>query len=144
MKATETKFLDFLNGKKQLIIPIYQRTYSWTDIQCKQLWKDIIGATDENVKGHFIGSIVYIEKGLFQITSIPQLLVIDGQQRLTTLTLLLAALGKAIKQSPNQIDVTQEEINDDYLFNKHGKDDSHYKLLLTQSDNPSLTVATLS
>jgi len=138
MKATETKFLDFLNGKKQLIIPIYQRTYSWTDIQCKQLWKDIIGATDENVKGHFIGSIVYIEKGLFQITSIPQLLVIDGQQRLTTLTLLLAALGKAIKQSPNQIDVTLEEINDDYLFNKHGKDDSHYKLLLTQSDKDTL------
>jgi uncharacterized protein with ParB-like and HNH nuclease domain/predicted transport protein len=138
MKATETKFLEFLNGKKQLIIPIYQRTYSWTDIQCKQLWKDIIGATDENVKGHFIGSIVYIERGIFQITSIPQLLVIDGQQRLTTLTLLLAALGKAIEQNPNQIDVTQEEINDDYLFNKHGKDDSHYKLLLTQSDKDTL------
>lgn len=138
MKATETKFLDFLNGKKQLIIPIYQRTYSWTDIQCKQLWKDIIGATDENVKGHFIGSIVYIEKGLFQITSIPQLLVIDGQQRLTTLTLLLAALGTAIERSQIQINVTQEEINDDYLFNKHGKDDFHYKLLLTQSDKDTL------
>lgn len=138
MKATETKFLEFLNGKKQLIIPIYQRTYSWTDIQCKQLWKDIIRATDENVTGHFIGSIVYIEKGLFQITSVPQLLVIDGQQRLTTLTLLLAALGKAIERSPIQINVTQEEINDDYLFNKHGKDDFHYKLLLTQSDKDTL------
>jgi uncharacterized protein with ParB-like and HNH nuclease domain/predicted transport protein len=138
MKATETKFLDFLNGKKQFIIPIYQRTYSWTDIQCKQLWKDIIRATDENLKGHFIGSIVYIEKGLFQVTSIPQLLVIDGQQRLTTLTLLLTALGTAIERNPIQINVTQEEINDDYLFNKHGKDDSHYKLLLTQSDKDTL------
>lgn len=135
MKATETKFLDFLNGKKQFIIPIYQRTYSWTDKQCKQFWKDIVrAATDQTVSGHFVGSIVYIEKGLFQISSIPQLLVIDGQQRLTTFSLLLSALGNAIEESGIQIDVSKEEINDDYLFNKHGKDDRYYKLLLTQND----------
>ena len=85
MKATETKFLDFLKGPKQFIIPIYQRTYSWTLKQCGQLWHDIVAAaTDETVTGHFVGSVVYIEKGLYQISSVPQLLVIDGQQRLTT------------------------------------------------------------
>jgi len=75
MKATETKLLEFLKGPKQFVIPIYQRTYSWTPKQCEQLWKDIIRATDESVSGHFIGSIVYIEKGLYQISSVSKLFV---------------------------------------------------------------------
>ena len=100
MKATETNCLKFLNGLKQFVIPIYQRTYSWTLKQCQQLWHDIVrAAEDEAVSGHFIGSVVYIERGLYQVTSVPQLLVIDGQQRLTTISLLLAALGKAIEAS---------------------------------------------
>lgn len=79
MKATSTKFLDFLKAPKQFIIPIYQRTYSWTLKQCEQLWRDIVqAALDEGISGHFIGSIVYIEKGLYQISSVPQFLVIDG------------------------------------------------------------------
>ena len=96
MKATETKFLDFLKGPKQFIIPIYQRTYSWTQKQCEQLWRDIVvAATDDSISGHFVGSVVYIEKGLYQISSVPQLLVIDGQQRLTTLSLLLSPSAAA-------------------------------------------------
>lgn len=64
MKAGESQFLPFLNGKKQFMIPIYQRTYSWTYEQCQQLWNDIVQvATDTRLEGHFIGSIVYIEKG---------------------------------------------------------------------------------
>ncbi|MGG0814638.1 DUF262 domain-containing protein [Paenibacillus alvei] len=63
MKASETNFLKFLQGTKQFIIPIYQRKYSWTLNQCKQLWNDILRAAhDENMKGHFIGSVVYVEK----------------------------------------------------------------------------------
>ncbi|MCK4810874.1 MAG: DUF262 domain-containing protein, partial [Methanosarcinales archaeon] len=80
MKANETRFLDFLGKPAQFIIPIYQRTYSWKRKQCEQLWKDIMrAATDEIVSGHFVGSIVYIEKGIYSHSDIPQLLVIDGQ-----------------------------------------------------------------
>jgi len=62
MKATETRFLPFLQGTKQFIIPIYQRTYSWTQTQCQQLWDDVRRAgSDEKISGHFVGSIVYID-----------------------------------------------------------------------------------
>jgi len=102
VKAVETNLLKFMQGTKQFIIPIYQRKYSWTMKQCRQLWNDIVrAAEDEKIKGHFVGSIVYIEQGLYQVSSVPQLLVIDGQQRLTTLTLLLLALGKAIEKADN-------------------------------------------
>lgn len=139
MKATETRLLDFLKGPKQFIIPIYQRTYSWTLKQCDQLWRDIIrAATDETVSVHFVGSIVYIEKGLYQVSAIPQLLVIDGQQRLSTISLILSALGKAIETKAQHSDVTHEEITDYYLLNKYGKDELRYKLLLTQTDKTTL------
>ena len=95
MKATETPLVKFLQGTKQFVIPIYQRTYSWTEKQCEQLWNDIIQVSKNSaIPAHFIGSIVYIEKGLYQVSSVPQLQVIDGQQRLTTLSLLLTAFGK--------------------------------------------------
>lgn len=140
MKASETQFLPFLEGKKQFIIPIYQRTYSWKQEQCAQLWSDILRtATNENVRGHFIGSIVYIQRGLFQVGGIPQLLVIDGQQRLTTLSLLLIALAHAIEElSISPLNFNREEIYESYLVNKHGRDEQRYKLLLTQSDKHTL------
>lgn len=140
MKATETRFLDFLNGPKQYIIPIYQRTYSWTTKQCLQLWKDIVrtGQRDD-IAGHFLGSIVYIQAGLYQSSAIPQMLVIDGQQRLTTLSLLLSALGRAIEKRSDEIDeITRQEIEGFYLFNPLGRKEFKYKLLLTQSDKPTL------
>jgi len=85
MKATEAKLLDFLKKSPQFVIPIYQRTYSWTEPECRQLWDDIIRTGEnDNISAHFIGSIVYIEKGLYQVSSQSPLLVIDGQQRLTT------------------------------------------------------------
>jgi uncharacterized protein with ParB-like and HNH nuclease domain len=89
--------MNFLKGPKQFIMPIYQRTYSWTLKECGQLWDDIIKTgSNDKVAGHFVGSVVYIERGLYQVSSIPQLSVIDGQQRLTTISLLLAAFGRAI------------------------------------------------
>ncbi len=79
MQARETQLVKFLQGTKQFIIPIYQRTYSWTEKQCEQLWNDIVRVgLNENIPGHFIGSIVYIEKGLYQVSDVPQLLIIDG------------------------------------------------------------------
>ena len=92
MKATEAKLLDFLKKSPQFVIPIYQRKYSRTEKECRQLWDDLIRAgSDSQVSAHFVGSIVYIEKGLYQVSSQSPMLVIDGPQRLTTLTLLIAA-----------------------------------------------------
>lgn len=139
MKASETNFLKFMQGTKQFIIPIYQRKYSWTLDQCRQLWIDIVrAAQDENVKGHFVGSIVYIESGLYQISSVPQLLVIDGQQRMTTLSLFLLALGKAIEESGQAYDITKKKIMNYYLLNNEEDGDQFYKLILTRSDKDTL------
>lgn len=91
MKATEAKLIEFLKKSPQFVIPIYQRTYSWTEKECRQLRDDIVRTgRDGKLVAHFVGSIVYVEKGLSNLTTQEPLLVIDGQQRLTTLTLLLA------------------------------------------------------
>ena len=139
MKAVETNLLKFMQGTKQFIIPIYQRKYSWTIKQCRQLWNDIVrAAEDEKIKGHFVGSIVYIEQGLYQVSSVPQLLVIDGQQRLTTLTLLLLALGKAIEESGQSLDITKKKIMNYYLVNSEEEGELYHKLILTESDKDTL------
>ena len=103
MKATEAKLLEFLKKSPQFVIPIYQRTYSWTERECRQLWNDILrtGGKDD-ISAHFVGSIVYIEKGLYHITSQSPLLVIDGQQRLTTVTLILESLARHLV-TPSQL-----------------------------------------
>jgi uncharacterized protein with ParB-like and HNH nuclease domain/predicted transport protein len=139
MKAKEINLLKFLQGPKQFIIPIYQRTYSWELKQCRQLWSDIIRvAKDPSLSGHFLGSIVYIERSIYQVASVPQLLVIDGQQRLTTITLFLHALGKAVGKSDEDIDITERKLNHYYLFNNEEEDDLRYKLLLTRRDKEML------
>src|SRR5947207_7114289 len=100
MKAVEANFLSFLKKSPQFVIPIYQRTYSWTDKECQQLWDDIVrSGADDRISVHFVGSIVYIEKADSNVTTWEPLLVIDGQQRLTTVTLLIAALAKAIGET---------------------------------------------
>lgn len=82
MKVAEGKLLDFLRKSLKFIIPVYQRTYSWTETQCQQLWGNIIRAgSHDNIGAHFIDSVVYIERGLYQVSSQSPLLVIDGQQR---------------------------------------------------------------
>lgn len=144
MKATEAKFIEFLKKSPQFVIPIYQRTYSWTEKECRQLWDDIIRTgRDENLVAHFVGSIVYIEKGLSNLTTQEPLLVIDGQQRLTTLTLLLAALANTLEQQ----DEGQHEpfdgfsprkVRNYYLLNPEEEGERHYKLILSQTDKASL------
>src|SRR5215203_2317320 len=97
MKATQAKLLEFLKKSPQFIIPIYQRTYSWAERECQQLWDDVLRAGgNDGISAHFVGSIVYIEKGIYQVSSQSPLLVIDGQQRLTTVSLLLEALARQL------------------------------------------------
>lgn len=135
MKATETNLLEFLRQPKQFVIPIYQRTYSWTLQQCQQLWNDIVKVAQEpTISGHFLGSVVYIEHGLYQVTSLPKLLVIDGQQRLTSISLLLKALGQAVENSKDNANITSQRINNYFLLNQEEDKEDRYKLLLTRSD----------
>ena len=119
MKATEAKFLDFLKKSPQFIVPIYQRTYSWTERQCRQLWDDIMRAgSRKDVAAHFVGSIVYIEKGIYQVTSQSPLLVIDGQQRLTTISLLLEALARDVGDKEPVEGFSAKKIRSYYLITR--------------------------
>ncbi|MEI6039745.1 MAG: DUF262 and DUF1524 domain-containing protein [Candidatus Berkelbacteria bacterium] len=135
MKAVETSLTKFLQGTKQFIIPIYQRTYSWTTKQCDELWSDILRAVkSEETGGHFIGSIVYIENGLYQVAAVSKLLVIDGQQRLTTLSLLMMAIRDSIADQDETSDMSKRKINNYYLINSEEEGDLKYRLMLTKSD----------
>ena len=139
MKAVEAKLLAFLNKSPQFVIPIYQRTYSWTEKECRQLWDDIVrcGSSDK-IAVHFVGSIVYVESGLSQVTHQAPLLVIDGQQRLTTVSLLLAALAKAVAEGEPFDGFSQRKIKNYYLLNPEESGERHFKLLLSQTDKASL------
>ncbi|MCY2967874.1 MAG: DUF262 domain-containing protein [Planctomycetota bacterium] len=144
MKATEAKFIEFLKKSPQFVIPIYQRTYSWTEKECQQLWEDIVRTgRDDKLVAHFVGSIVYVEKGLSTITTQEPLLVIDGQQRLTTLTLLLAALAKALEQQEEghrePFDgFSPRKLRNYYLLNPEEEGERRFKLILSQTDKGSL------
>ena len=139
MKATEAKLLEFLKKSSQFVIPIYQRTYSWTKLECEQLWDDIIRAgSNDNITAHFIGSVVYIKKGLYQVSSQSPLLVIDGQQRLTTISLIVEALARHVGDNEPFDGFSAKKLRHYYLLNPEETGERRYKLLLTQTDKQSL------
>ena len=142
MKATEANLLKFLRKSPQFVIPIYQRNYSWTAEQCRQLWSDLMRAgRDEKVQAHFIGSIVYVERGLSSVTSQEALLVIDGQQRLTTSTLLIAALAKHFEtQGLGELleAFSNKKLRNYYLLNPDEEGERHFKLILSETDKDTL------
>jgi uncharacterized protein with ParB-like and HNH nuclease domain/predicted transport protein len=142
VKATEANLLKFLRKSPQFVIPIYQRNYSWTAAQCRQLWSDLMRAgRDENVNAHFIGSIVYVERGLSSVTSQEALLVIDGQQRLTTSTLLIAALAKHFEvQGLGELleAFSSKKLRNYYLLNPDEEGERHFKLILSETDKDTL------
>ncbi|MGL2425097.1 GmrSD restriction endonuclease domain-containing protein [Helicobacter pylori] len=133
MEAEATTLLGFFeeNQNNQFVIPIYQRVYSWEKKQCEQLWDDIIkiGGNDK-MNGHFIGSILYVLDGN---TPSSPLLIIDGQQRLTTITLLCIALRSHLSD-----EVKREEIEDLYLINGDKDGDKKFRLILSESDKDTL------
>ena len=141
MNAQDLPLTQLLDGAKQFIVPIFQRDYSWGTKHCQQLWNDIlrVGA-DPNSKAHFLGSVVYIAAEDNQ-AAIPRWLVIDGQQRLTTVTLLLTALRDRLKTKPSDDEAlpTAEEVEDRFLRNRHGKGDRKSKLILRRGDKEALT-----
>jgi uncharacterized protein with ParB-like and HNH nuclease domain len=99
MKAIDRPFTKIINGTSQFVIPVFQRDYSWTEGNCDQLWRDVIAiASDPADRGHFLGSVVYVSTG-DSAAGFTRWLLIDGQQRLTTLTLLLTALRDHVADS---------------------------------------------
>ncbi|EJB39437.1 hypothetical protein HPNQ4110_0694 [Helicobacter pylori NQ4110] len=132
MKAREATLLGFFeeNQNNQFVIPIYQRLYNWKKEQCEQLWDDIIkiGGNDK-MNGHFIGSILYAR---VDGTHSSPLLIIDGQQRLTTITLLFIALRDHLND-----EVKRKEI-ESYLINSNKDGDKKFRLILSESDKDTL------
>jgi uncharacterized protein with ParB-like and HNH nuclease domain len=114
----------------QFTIPIYQRPYSWQKKQCEKLWQDIKNA-GQNSREHFIGSIVRFQNSEKQEVSINT--VIDGQQRITTILLLVSAMILA-QQSKKRA----TEWKECYLINRHKDSNLYYKILLTDKDKSSL------
>lgn len=139
MKATSANLLSIIKGPKQFVIPIYQRTYSWNESQCEQLFKDILRINNhESMQGHFIGSVVYFQESIHTVSDVPKLLLIDGQQRLTTVTLIITALAEFIRDNDIEIDTTFTKLQNYYLINPEEDSDLRYKLLLTKSDKETL------
>lgn len=133
MKATEVILNTFLSqSKTQFVIPVYQRNYDWMEAQCSQLFNDILQVGSSHGETHFIGSIVFIHDGVYSSSEVRKLVVIDGQQRLTTFSLLYLALYKFALQ--NGLEEKANEVRELYLINKYVKDDGS-KLKLKQSDS---------
>lgn len=106
MKAVEISTLQFLQQPMQMIVFDPQRIYQWTDKQCQQLWDDVVRvAKDDSVSNHYMGTIIYVECGIFKRTPVPKLILLDGQQRLVTISLLIAALAKKNNTTKEQMDI---------------------------------------
>jgi uncharacterized protein with ParB-like and HNH nuclease domain/predicted transport protein len=135
MKATAANLLSVIKGPKQFVIPIYQRTYSWHSEQCKQLFNDILKVgNSQSATGHFLGSVVYFQESIYNTTDVPQLLVIDGQQRVTTVCLILLALSEFINRNEIEIETNGSKLRNYYLLNSDEEKELKYKLLLTKKD----------
>ena len=134
MNATETLLTHVLEGQKQFRVPLFQRVYSWGPKNWKKLWSDLSETIAAGpAETHFIGSVVSKTlPGTAEGTA--PFLLIDGQQRLTTLSLLLAALRDHVRDADPE---GADEIHNLYLVNAYRKDLARYKVLPTQADRPA-------
>lgn len=139
MKAAETRVDRFLaSSETAFAIPVYQRNYDWTRVQCQQLFNDILAiGADETQSGHFIGSIVYVHDDVYSASGLRELTIIDGQQRLTTLTLIFIALYRHAMATGK--DQQAQRIFKTYLINEFAEDAE--KLKLKPTDNNKVALA---
>ena len=137
MDARKGNIYEILNGNKQFLIPVYQRFYSWNIEQCKRLWNDIVEMQRKGKVGHFVGSIVNIAEQAMP-TGVQKYMIIDGQQRMTTLTLLLLALRDYASKNPSDASINARRIDNMLLKNEYENGDERYKLLLTETDRDIL------
>lgn len=130
MKADNLSFLEFIGaGKRTFYIPVYQRNYDWKDMQCITLFRDIENiALDEKRNNHFLGTIVYVEGD--STANFRQFIVIDGQQRLTSIMILLKAILDSTKNEE-----LKQEIKECYLINRFSPEQLRIKLKPMKSDS---------
>lgn len=145
MKAYDANLLDLLSRSgTQLIVPIYQCFYSWGKVECGRLWSDVLHAgRSVRLDSHFTGSIVYVERDQGTRSTIEPDLLIDGQQRVTTIMLLLTALAERLELNPEDEREPVEgfsprKIRNRYLVNADEEGDRYYKLVLSRSDRDAL------
>ena len=140
MQVRETNLKQLIQGEKQFRVPLWQRQYTWRLADQRLLWRDILeqymrvsdGGT-VGQSGHFLGSIVLSPVPAAASDPAPYLIV-DGQQRLTTLMLLLAAIRDAAAKTNRQALERYDEL---YLINKFQQGEAHYRLVPTQADRSS-------
>ena len=142
MKAIDRPFVTIINGSSQFVIPVFQRDYTWqAEPQCLQLWRDVVRASQrESTNGHFLGSVVYIATG-DNSAGFTRWLLIDGQQRLTTLTLLLIALRDFLHDTKwigNDDSPTAKRVEAYYLKNLQEEGLKEQKLVLRRHDQATL------
>ncbi|QBN17266.1 DUF4268 domain-containing protein [Flavobacterium nackdongense] len=136
MKANELPIITFLQAVNvQFVIPVYQRNYDWKNAECKELLNDIISVETENRGTHFIGSIVFVHEGTYSTSEVKELVIIDGQQRLTTINILYVALYRFAKENSKAQDA--EKLYNMFLTNQYVQNESS-KLKLKQTDTNSL------
>lgn len=141
MRADGANLLRFLKNADQLVVPLYQRRYSWTEDEWRQLWADILRVADDPAgPDHFIGSVVQIG-GIALSAGHNPLQLIDGQQRITSISLVLLALTRCsqarIQANPSDDDaraIADEQIHARYLVDERERGDRRYKLLPNEAD----------
>jgi len=136
MKVNYLNLLTLLKGPKQFVIPMYQRPYSWKLSECKKLLDDImkVGGNSSS-KGHFIGPVLYFQEDVHLVSDVPRLLIIDGQQRVTTVSLLIIALSEFLKNNSDALsDTNYSKLRNYYLLNAEESGDLSYKLLHIKKD----------
>lgn len=131
MQASETKLQQIIEGTKQYVVPLFQRPYSWKKSEWQALWNDLVELCKaDNPRPHFMGSIVTMPT-ISVPEGVSKYLLIDGQQRLTTVFILLSALRDTAKQSEEEL---AAEIDNTILVNPYKKGLDYYKLQPTQVD----------
>ena len=134
MKGSECRLIEYMEGsKKRFIIPVYQRNYDWKTENCKQLYDDLIKVIKNNRKSHFFGSLVSVYEPSGRNT---EFLVIDGQQRLTTVSLLLLAMYNLINGGvivPKDASLGKQ-IYEDFLVDKYQPEETRIKLKPVKND----------
>jgi len=136
MKANELPIINFLQAPDvQFVIPVYQRNYDWTNNECKELLNDIIVVESTDRGTHFIGSIVFIHEGAYSTSEVKELVIIDGQQRLTTINVLYVALYRFAKE--NSMQQEADMVYNKFLVNQYVQQETS-KLKLKQTDTNSL------
>ena len=134
MKASETNLQAIIEGAKQYVVPLFQRAYSWDRREWSTLWQDLVELAVEPERHHFIGSIVTIPAQAAP-QGVATFLLIDGQQRLTTLLILLATIRDMVRESQPEL---AAEIDHTLLRNQYKRGTDVHKLLPTQADRAAL------